>query len=185
MGGCTVFHGGCAVFWGRCAVFQGRCAVFCCGTALTYKLCILLLLDYFHPRNDGFVSCLPFTEHVQTLFTLNWACANSLLGMCRNNLHNLPCFWQFWLITMTETEHEHRLRLVDLTTSRYQDVFAFFFTFFQLLSFIFLCYIFLSLVQTLEARLPGSDLLLVRVISTFETYYVMMENELTFVTLSL
>ena len=68
---------------------------------------------------------------------------------------------------------------------RYQDVFAFFFTFFQLLSFIFLCYIFLSLVQTLEARLPGSDLLLVRVISTFETYYVMMENELTFVTLSL
>ena len=102
---------------GGCAVFQGGCAVFCCGTALTYKLCILLLLDYFHPRNDGFVSCLPFTEHVQTLFTLNWACANSVLGMCRNNLHNLPCFWQFWLITMTETEHEHRLRLVDLTTS--------------------------------------------------------------------
>ena len=29
----------------------------------------------------------------------------------------LPCFWQFWLITMTETEHKHRLRLVDLTTS--------------------------------------------------------------------
>ena len=70
-GGCTVFHGGCAVFWGGCAVFQGRCTVFCCRTALTYKLCILLLLDYFHPRNDGFVSCLPFTEHVQTLFTLN------------------------------------------------------------------------------------------------------------------
>ena len=103
MGGCTVFHGGCTVFWGGCAVFQGRCTVFCCGTALTYKLCILLLLDYFHPRNDGFVSCLPFTEHVQTLFTLNWACANSVLGMCRNNLHNLPCFWQFWLITMTQT----------------------------------------------------------------------------------
>ena len=117
MGGCTVFHGGCAVFWGRCTVFQGGCAVFCWGTALTYKLCILLLLDYFHPRNDDFVSCLPFTEHVQTLFTLNWACANSVLGMCRNNLHNLPCFWQFWLITMTETEHEHRLRLVNLTTS--------------------------------------------------------------------
>ena len=118
MGGCTVFHGGCAVFWGRCTVFQGRCTVFCCRTALTYKLCILLLLDYFHPRNHGFVSCLPFTEHVQTLFTLNWACANSVLGMCRNNLHNLPCFWQFWLITMTETEHEHRLRLIDLTTSK-------------------------------------------------------------------
>ena len=97
--------------------FLGGCTVFCCGTALTYKLCILLLLDYFQPRNDGFVSCLPFTEHVQTLFTLNWACANSVLGMCRNNLHNLPCFWQFWLITMTETEHEHRLRLIDLTTS--------------------------------------------------------------------
>ena len=103
MGRCTVFHGRCAVFWGGCTVFQGRCVVFCCGTALTYKLCILLLLDYFHPRNDGFVSCLPFTEHVQTLFTLNWACANSVLGMCRNNLHNLPCFWQFWLITMTQT----------------------------------------------------------------------------------
>ena len=116
-GGCAVFWGGCTVFWGGCTVFQGRCAVFCCGTALTYKLCIMLLLDYFHPRNDGFVSCLPFTEHVQTLFTLNWACANSVLGMCRNNLHNLLCFWQFWLITMTETEHEHRLRLVDLTTS--------------------------------------------------------------------
>ena len=100
MGGCTVFHGGCTVFWGGCAVFQGGCTVFCCGTALTYKLCILLLLDYFHPRNYGFVSCLPFTEHVQTLFTLNWACANSVLGMCRNNLHN---FWQFWLITMTQT----------------------------------------------------------------------------------
>ena len=56
---------------GRCTVFHGGYAVFCCGTALTYKLCILLLLDYFHPRNDGFVSCLPFTEHVQTLFTLN------------------------------------------------------------------------------------------------------------------
>ena len=67
----AVFHGGCAVFWGGCAVFQGGCTVFCCGTALTYKLCILLLLDYFHPRNDGSVSCLPFTEHVQTLFTLN------------------------------------------------------------------------------------------------------------------
>ena len=53
------------------AQFFGADAVFCCGTALTYKLCILLLLDYFHPRNDGFVSCLPFTEHVQTLFTLN------------------------------------------------------------------------------------------------------------------
>ena len=60
-----------AVFYGGCAVFRGGCTVFCCGTALTYKLCILLLLDYFHPRNDGFVSCLPFTEHVQTLFTLN------------------------------------------------------------------------------------------------------------------
>ena len=59
-------------FWSGCTVFQGRCAVFCCETALTYKLCILLLLDYFHPRNDGFVSCLPFTEHVQTLY---WACA--------------------------------------------------------------------------------------------------------------
>ena len=103
MGGCTVFHGGCTVFWGECAVFLGRCAIFCCGTALTYKLYILLLLDYFHPRNDGFVSCLPFTEHVQTLFTLKWVCANSVSGMCRNNFHNLPCFWQFWLITMTQT----------------------------------------------------------------------------------
>ena len=64
----------------------------------------------FHPRNDGFV-------YNATMFTLYWACANSVLGMCRNNLHNLPCFWQFWLITMTETEHEHRLRLVDVTTS--------------------------------------------------------------------
>ena len=51
--------------------FRADAQFFCCRTALTYKLCILLLLDYFHPRNDGFVSCLPFTEHVQTLFTLN------------------------------------------------------------------------------------------------------------------
>ena len=82
MDGYTVFHGGCAVFWGGCAVFQGGCAVFCCGTALTYKLCILLLLDYFHPINDGFVYnypslsmcklCIPLTEHVQSLY---WACA--------------------------------------------------------------------------------------------------------------
>ena len=57
-------------------------AVFCCGTALTQKLCILLLLDYFHPRNHVLCHvypllsmcnfCLPLTEHVQTLY---WACA--------------------------------------------------------------------------------------------------------------
>ena len=53
MGGCTVFHGGCAVFWGGCAVLQGGCTVFCCGTALTYKLCILLLLCYLGKRHSG------------------------------------------------------------------------------------------------------------------------------------
>ena len=60
-----------AQFFGADAQFFRVDAVFCCGTALTQKLCILLLLDYFHPRNHSFVSCLPFTEHVQTLFTLN------------------------------------------------------------------------------------------------------------------
>ena len=28
---------------------------FAVGLLLAYKLCIFLLLDYFHPRNDGFV----------------------------------------------------------------------------------------------------------------------------------
>ena len=51
--------------------FRADVQFFAGGTALTYKLCILLLLDYFHPRNDGFVSCLPFSERVQTLSTLN------------------------------------------------------------------------------------------------------------------
>ena len=30
-------------------------AFFAAGLLLAYKLCIFLLLDYFHPRNDGFV----------------------------------------------------------------------------------------------------------------------------------
>ena len=29
---------------------------FAVGLLLVYKLCIFLLLDYFHPRNDGFVN---------------------------------------------------------------------------------------------------------------------------------
>ena len=32
------------------------------------------------------------------MFTLNWACAKSVLGMCR---HNWPCLWQIWWMTMT------------------------------------------------------------------------------------
>ena len=56
-------------FLGRMHSFLGQmCSFLLDGTALTYKLCILLLLDYFHPRNYGFVSCLPFTEHVQTVY---------------------------------------------------------------------------------------------------------------------
>ena len=63
---------------------------FAVGLLLAYKLYIFLLLDYFHPRNDGFV-------YNATMFTLNWACANSVLGMCR---HNWPSLWQLWWITM-------------------------------------------------------------------------------------
>ena len=37
------------------------------------------LLDYFHPRNYGFVSCLPLTEHVQSLY---WACADIIDPVC-------------------------------------------------------------------------------------------------------
>ena len=44
---------------------------FAAGLLLAYKLCIFWLLDYFHPRNYSFVSCLPLTE--------------SVLGMCRHN----------------------------------------------------------------------------------------------------
>ena len=32
------------------------------------------------------------------MFTLNWACAKSVLGTCR---HNWPCLWQIWWMTMT------------------------------------------------------------------------------------
>ena len=37
---------------------------FAVGLLLAYKLCIFLLLDYFHPRNDGLV-------YNAIMFTLN------------------------------------------------------------------------------------------------------------------
>ena len=37
------------------------------------------LLEYFHPKNYGFVSCLPLTEHVQSLY---WACADIIDPVC-------------------------------------------------------------------------------------------------------
>ena len=65
----------------------------CCWTTFTLEIMVLCP-----------------TEHVQTLFTLNWTCANSVLGMCRNNLHNLPCFLTVLIdnydtnLTRTETQ---------------------------------------------------------------------------------
>ena len=47
---------------------------FAAGLLLVYKLCFCVM------------------------FTLNWACAKSVLGMCR---HNWPCLWQIWWMTMT------------------------------------------------------------------------------------
>ena len=35
---------------------------FAAGLLLAYKLCICLLLDYFHLINYGFVSCLPWID---------------------------------------------------------------------------------------------------------------------------
>ena len=45
---------------------------FAAGLFLAYKLFIHLLLDCFWFMNYVFVSCLPLTEHVQSLY---WACA--------------------------------------------------------------------------------------------------------------
>ena len=65
------------VMFGRSAVFHGGSAVFCCRTA--FGLEIMHFLDYFHPRNYSFVSCLPLTEHVQSLY---WACADIIDPVC-------------------------------------------------------------------------------------------------------
>ena len=73
----AVFHGRCTVFRGRSAVFWGRSAIFCCGTAFGLEIMHFLLLDCFWPRNYGFVSCLPLTEHVQTLY-----CADIIDPVC-------------------------------------------------------------------------------------------------------
>ena len=43
--------------------FRADAQFFVAGLLLAYKLCIFLLLDYFHPRNDGFV-------YNATMFTL-------------------------------------------------------------------------------------------------------------------
>ena len=73
-----------------------------------------LLLDYFYPRNDGFVynaamftlyanegsPSNPLTEHVQTLY---WACADIIM---RGN----P-------LTMTISEQRLNQRLRSVTTS--------------------------------------------------------------------
>ena len=85
------------------------------GLLLAYKLCIFLLLDYFHPRNDGFVynatmftlhanegsPSNPLTEHVQNLY---WACADIIM---RGN----P-------LTMTNSEQRQRQRLRSVTKSK-------------------------------------------------------------------
>ena len=44
--------------------FGADLQLFAAKLVLAYKLCIFLLLDYFHPRNDGFV-------YNATMFTLN------------------------------------------------------------------------------------------------------------------
>ena len=93
MGRCTVFSWRMHSFLGRMHSFSEQMCSFLLRDCFDPEIMHFVAADYFHPRNHGFVSCLPFTEHVQTLFTLNWACTNSVLGMCRNNLHNLPCFW--------------------------------------------------------------------------------------------
>ena len=62
----------------------------CCWTTFALQI---MVLCHVYPLLSMCKLCLP----------LNWACANSVLGICRNNLHNLPCLWQFWLITMTQT----------------------------------------------------------------------------------
>ena len=59
--------------------FMADLQFFAAGLLLAYKLCIFFLLDYFHPRNYGFVSCLPLTEHVQSLY---WACADIIDPVC-------------------------------------------------------------------------------------------------------
>ena len=52
---------------------------FAAGLLLVYKLCIHLLLDCFWFINYVFVSCLPLTEHVQSLY---WACADIIDLVC-------------------------------------------------------------------------------------------------------
>ena len=52
---------------------------FAAGLLLVYKLCIHLLLDCFWFINYIFVSCLPLTEHVQSLY---WACADIIDPVC-------------------------------------------------------------------------------------------------------
>ena len=66
--------------------FSWQIQLFAAGLLLSYKLCMFLLLDYFHPGNYAFVlreaprlsMCRhsnernPLTEHVQSVY---WACA--------------------------------------------------------------------------------------------------------------
>ena len=60
-------------------------------------ICSFLLRDYFHPRNYGFVSCLPLTEHVQTLY---WACADIIDPVC----DRFDGWVWLWLNTNTDRE---------------------------------------------------------------------------------
>ena len=56
--------------------FIGDMQFFAAGLLLPYKLCFYFLLDSFC---YVFVSCLPLTEHVQSL---SWACADIIDPIC-------------------------------------------------------------------------------------------------------
>ena len=73
----------------------------CCWTTFTLEMMVLCTMQ----------PCLPLTEHVQTLFTLNWACANSVLGMCR---HNWPCLTLF--LTVLIDNYDSNLTLSQTQT---------------------------------------------------------------------
>ena len=113
MGGCTLFMADAQFFRADAQFFAAGLLwpinyAFCCyWTTFTLEMMVLCSMQ----------PCLPLTEHVQTLFTLNWACANSVLGMCR---HNWPCLTLFltvlidnydWNLTLSQTQTHWVYRL--------------------------------------------------------------------------
>ena len=50
------FMAGAQFFRANAQFFRADVQFFAVGLLLAYKLCISLLLDYFHPRNDCFVN---------------------------------------------------------------------------------------------------------------------------------